>query len=135
MLAHPAIAITVSDLVVEVASVAGRPQESLPRARRKPEELVRLPCVELELQNAGVGVIARGVEGLAADIERGPGAGVDLAVDLPTANADASLLALALGGKPTSGAKQGKAAEGSLGGALLWLLTSEPVQQLRERHA
>lgn len=132
MLAHATITIPVSDLVVEVSTVAGRPQESLPRARRKPEELVRLPCVELELQNAGVRVIARGVEGLAADVERGPCASVD---GLPTAHANAPLLALALGGKPTSGAKQGKTAEGSLRGALLWLFTSEPVQQLRERHA
>ena len=135
MLAHPSIAVTVSDLVVEVAAVAAGPQESLPRGRREPEELVGLTGVELELQNAGVGIIARGVEGLAADVERRACAGVDLAVDLSTAHADAPLLALALGGKPTSGAKQGKTAEGSLRGALLWLLTSEPVQQLRETHA
>ena len=135
MLAHPSIAVAVADLVVEVAPVAARPQESLPSGRRESEELVGLAGVKLELQNAGVGVIARGVEGLAPDVEGRPGAGVDLAIDLPTAHADASLLALALRGKPTSGAKQGKAAEGSLRGALLWLLTSEPIQQLRKAHA
>ena len=138
MSAHPTIGVAVANGIVEVLAVRVGTKKAIPGGRRESQELVSLSRVELEAQDARVRVVSRGVKCLAADVERnvGPGDGLGGAGrTVPPLHRNAPLLALALGSKATSRAKQCKATEGALGACLFRLAALQAVQPFGECHA
>ena len=137
MLAHPTIGVAVADSVVEVLPVRVSTEKAIPGRRRESQELVSLSRVELKAQDARVGVVSRGVECLASDVERHVRAGDGLGVGRNVAplHRDAPFLALAFGSKATSRAKQCKPTQGTLSPCLLGVRALQAGKPLGERHA